>query len=89
MTDYARIRHRQFDRSIRKDFTVETIQGWELRKSVGDFVQKLRIIDRINGRYVEKIMTKSGEIIKEVTYPLRTKIGYGSDKPELKSPERD
>jgi hypothetical protein len=38
----------------------ELIVGWELRKRPGDYVNKLRRIDRANNHYVERIETEAG-----------------------------
>ncbi len=58
----------------------EGFTGRELRKSVGDFVDKERLIDRENDRYREKVVTDSGEVIRDVDEPLSEHRDYGSAK---------
>jgi hypothetical protein len=54
--------------------------GWELRKSVGDFVRKHRLIDRVSKRYVEKIATEDGTVLRDVDEPLPQHTGHGTAK---------
>ncbi len=58
----------------------EGFTGRELRKSVGDFVDKERLIDRENDRYREKVVTDSGEVIRDVDEPLSEHTDRGSAK---------
>ena len=58
----------------------EGFSGREKRKSVGDFVNKERRIDRENDLYREKVVTDSGEIIHDVDEPLNKHRGHGSAK---------
>ncbi len=58
----------------------EGFTGRELRKSVGDFVDKERLIDRENDRYREKVVTDSGEVIRDVDEPLSEHRDHGSAK---------
>ena len=58
----------------------EGFTGRELRQSEGDFVQKERLIDRENDRYREKVVTVSGDIIRDVDEPLSEHKDRGSAK---------
>ncbi len=58
----------------------EGFTGRDLRQSVGDFVQKERLIDRKNDRYREKIVTDSGDTIRNVDESLSKHKGRGSAK---------
>jgi hypothetical protein len=68
-----------------KHALVEMFVGRDLRKMVGDFVNKVRRIDRASDRYVERVWTDDGTVMKDVDYRLSEKRGSGSDKPELRS----
>lgn len=59
---------------------VEGFTGRDLRKRDGDFIQKERLIDRENDKYREKIVTDSGDIIRNVDEPLSKHRGRGSAK---------
>jgi hypothetical protein len=67
----------------------EGFSGWELRKTVGDLVRKLRLIDRENDHYQERVETEQGEVIHQVDHPLSEHRGHGSDKPELKKDKKE
>jgi hypothetical protein len=58
----------------------EMFQGWQLRKSVGDLVRKLRRIDRPNDHYVEHVETKDGTVLHHCDEPLSSHRGHGSAK---------
>jgi len=58
----------------------EGFNGWEQRKSVGDQVRKVRLIDRENDRYIERVETEQGEVIHETDHPLSEHRGHGSAK---------
>lgn len=58
----------------------EIISGWELHKRFGDMVEKYRHIDRRNDRYIERIATRDGELIRDVDERLSEHIGHGSAK---------
>jgi hypothetical protein len=64
---------------------VDMFSGRDFRKSVGDFINKLRRIDRAENLYVEHLSTDDGTILKDVVEPLDIHFGHGSDKPELKA----
>lgn len=54
--------------------------GSDERKSVGDFVQKERDIDKDNDRYRERIVDKAGNVLRDVDQPLSIHQGHGSAK---------
>ncbi|WFU14419.1 hypothetical protein [Bradyrhizobium sp. CB3481] len=62
----------------------EVFTGRQLRKAVGDFINKIRRIDRAGDRYTERVWDDNGVVLKDVEYPLSEKKGSGSDKPELR-----
>lgn len=78
---YTRLRAQQKRPGIR-GWLVDLIEGWELRKSVGDMVQKFRLIDKRQrpGHYAEKVTTADGEVIHDVDEPLSKHRGRGSAK---------
>lgn len=59
---------------------VELFSGWDLRRSVGDFVKKMRRLDRAADRYQEHVETEDGEVLRSVDEKLTEHIGHGSDK---------
>jgi hypothetical protein len=61
-----------------RGWLTELFQGWQLRKSVGDLVRKLRRIDRPNDRYVEQVETKDGTVLHHCDEPLSLHRGHGS-----------
>jgi hypothetical protein len=64
----------------KKRMRVDLFQGWELRKSVGDMVKKLRRIDRDTRTYEERVETEDGTLLHECKEPLDQHKGHGSDK---------
>lgn len=64
----------------------ESFSGSERRKSVGDYVNKERLIDRENDRYKERVVTEDGEVLRNVDEPLSAHHGRGSAK--LKGPSK-
>jgi hypothetical protein len=58
----------------------EHFQGREQRKSVGDFVEKFRLIDRENNRYIERIVIQDGTVLRDVDEPLTDHSDHGSAK---------
>ncbi|MBN9492557.1 PepSY domain-containing protein [bacterium] len=45
------------------------------------FVQRIRILDRDNNRYVEKVVDpETGEVLRDVEEPLSDHRGHGSAK---------
>jgi hypothetical protein len=65
-------------------FIVEVVDGWELRKAVGDFVRKFRRIDRGTKPkwYRERIELETGEVTRDVSEPLKNHQNRGSAKPK-------
>lgn len=61
-------------------YLAELFSGWELRKTVGDMVRKLRRIDRQNNRYVERVETEDGAVLRDVDEPLSSHRGHGFAK---------
>lgn len=55
--------------------------GDDLRVSKGDYVDKLRVIDKDNDLYIEKITDKeTGEVIHHTEEPLSEHFGHGAAK---------
>lgn len=63
-----------------RGFLVRQFTGWDIRKSVGDFVSKIRRIDRLRGRYIEHVETEDGAILRHTDEPLSEHQGHGSAK---------
>lgn len=58
----------------------EGFAGSQLRKAVGDYVDKRRVIDRENNWYEEDVETEAGEVLRSVAHPLSEHTGCGADK---------
>lgn len=56
------------------------IMGSEERKSVGDYVEKERVIDKDKDLYREHVVDKDGNVIHSVEESLKKHLGHGSDK---------
>lgn len=68
----------------------EEVGGDDLHRKTGVWSKLLRIIDRQNNRYVERITNvESGEIIRAVNEPLTEHTGRGSAKDRPRENERD
>jgi hypothetical protein len=61
-------------------YLVEHLQRREVRVSVGDTVEKLRVIDRENDRYLEKVTAEDGTVLHETDEHLSEHRGHGSAK---------
>ena len=59
---------------------VRQFVGWQLRKSVGDFVRKVRRIDRVNNRYLERVETADGTVLRDADEALSAHQGHGTAK---------
>ena len=72
-----------FDRKLTggKNYFAEVIVGWDLRKSLGDFVSKVRQWNKRDDTYVESVKTADGTVIHECKEPLSEHRSHGSDKP--------
>jgi hypothetical protein len=64
----------------RKRMRIDHFEGWDLRKSLGDMVRKLRRIDKDAGTYDEVVKERDGTIIHETHESLRDHQGHGSAK---------
>jgi len=66
-------------------YITDLITGWEPRKAIGDYVRKFRRIDwRTTPKwYQERIEFESGEVIRNVSEPLKDHRNRGSAKPKL------
>ena len=58
----------------------ETFDGEELYRKKIEWVDKKRLIDRVNNRYFELVKTKNGEIIHSCDEKLSEHFGHGSAK---------
>jgi hypothetical protein len=54
---------------------VEVFVGRDLRKSVGDFINKMVRIDRVNNLYIKHLSTDGGAVLMDVNEPLDTHNG--------------
>jgi hypothetical protein len=63
--------------------------GKQPRKALGgvviDWVDKFWRKDKPADRYIERVVTEEGEVLKDVDEPLSAHRDHGSDKPELKA----
>jgi hypothetical protein len=63
--------------------------GKQPRKALGGvvigWVDKFWRKDKPADRYIERVVTEEGEVLKDVDEPLSAHRGHGSDKPELKA----
>lgn len=65
----------------KKKVRKEVFAGDDYRASKGDYVDKLRVIDRDNDLYIEKIIDKqTGEVIHHNEEPLSEHYGHGAAK---------
>ncbi len=65
----------------KKHVAVELFQGAEKSKKLNRFIQKIRIIDRENNSYFEKVVDpKTNEVIRYCDEPLNQHWGHGSAK---------
>lgn len=64
----------------KKKLRIQWFDGWQLRKSVGDMVQKLRRLDRDADWYDEVVKEADGTIIHENHEKLSDHQGHGSAK---------
>jgi hypothetical protein len=63
----------------------EALEGDDLQRSTGKYVEKKRIIDRENDWYEERIVdSENGEVIHECKEPLSEHKGHGSAKNKKK-----
>ena len=67
--------------SSKKKLKYDFIEGYEIRKLDGRLMKKSRIIDKVNDKYVEKVVDpESGEIVHLCEEPLSEHVGHGSAK---------
>jgi hypothetical protein len=65
----------------KRKWFIETFTGSELSRSLQRFMHKVRIIDRDNNRYVEKVVDpETGQVLRDVEEPLSEHQGHGSAK---------
>lgn len=73
-----------------KGVAEEYIIGADLCRATGEFVEKIRLIDRQNDRYVETVTDNTGVVLHHVDEPLSEHWGHGSAKfKSAKKPERE
>ncbi|MBR0653356.1 hypothetical protein GXW78_27140 [Roseomonas terrae] len=70
----------------RKKVRKESIQGFDVRVSKGDYVYKEREIDRDNNTYREHVTEETGAVIHSVSEKLSDHFGHGSAKFKKKPP---
>ena len=82
--DQMRAKVKDHTRRSKDKLRQDVIAGDDFRVSEGDYVDKLRVIDRDQKSYKEKIVDKkTGEVIRDVEHPLSDHTGHGSAKPEV------
>lgn len=59
--------------------TVEQRQGDDFHHESGEWRKIIRLVDRGNDRYVEKVVGPDGSVIRSVDQPLSEYRGHGSD----------
>jgi hypothetical protein len=64
---------------------IEQVVGEELRRSVGDWVKKERVIDRRNDRYLETVTEQDSTVIHHTDELLSEHFGHGS----ARAPSKD
>lgn len=64
----------------KKRTRMEHFQGWDLRKSLGDWIKKVRRIDRDEDTYLEHVEDSEGKVIHHREEPLSKHRGHGSAK---------
>ncbi|HJS32854.1 MAG TPA: hypothetical protein VJ924_12740, partial [Alphaproteobacteria bacterium] len=74
---YELIKARHYAPGI-EGWVTERITGWDIRRSVGDWVRKFRLIDKKQDRYVERITTADGQIVHDDDERLSEHVGHGS-----------
>jgi hypothetical protein len=68
--------------SKRKGFKWDTFSGVEMSRRLGRLVHKMRLIDKVGNRYVERVIDpKTGQVLRDVDHPLTEHVGRGSAKP--------
>ncbi len=68
------------NRRSKKKAAEHFILGAEIRRSTGEFVEKIRHIDRENDHYFEKVTDEAGVVLHHVDEPLSEHWGHGSAK---------
>jgi hypothetical protein len=67
--------------SKRKGFLWELVSGHSLSVALGRFVEKMRLVDRKDDRYKERVVDPvTGEVLRDVDEPLSEHRGQGSAK---------
>ena len=68
----------------KKNPRYEFFEGSDLRKSDGKWMNKSRVIEKNNDKYMEKIVDpETGEVIHLCEEPLSEHFGHGSAKPKV------
>ena len=55
-------------------------EGWDIRRSVGDWVHKKRMINNQADRYIEHVEDEAGNVIRHCDELLSEHRGHGSAK---------
>lgn len=58
----------------------EAIVGWDLRRSIGDFIRKVREWNSRDDTYVESLHDSDGNLLHECVEPLSQHRSHGSAK---------
>lgn len=66
-----------------KKHFAESITGWDLRKSVGDFVLKTRYWNKRDDTYFESVHDADDNLLHHCEEPLSEHRGHGSAKNEV------
>ena len=80
---------RIYQKRKRFGLVIDLFFGWAPWKTAGDVVRKFRLIDRSRkpdpSWYKEKVVTRTGVVLKDVDEPLKNHKGRGSDRKNRKS----
>lgn len=60
---------------------LESFDGWSFNRDEQDWVYVTRSVDRLNDWYQEKVVTKGGRVLREVSHPLSEHQGRGAARP--------
>lgn len=79
--DSLRGRLKSKDYPAKKNPRVDFFSGADVRKADGKWMQKERLIDKDNDRYMEKVVDpETGEVVHHTEEPLSEHFGHGSAK---------
>lgn len=81
--DLLDIKHRDPERPSKDKLRTHVITGQEISKASGRWMDKVRVIDKNNDYYRERVAdAETGEVLRDVEEPLKAHFGRGSAKPK-------